>query len=205
MKKPMFVSKLLLLTLVLTLGGVLDTKAQSTQYVRFGVRTLFPNIAGGHGEFVLPVGKRNLSIAGDFSRIPLGEILTNTLELDGEVDANYSYMSIGANFYPRSDERARGFYLGLSYAKIAANSSYDDGTDAAKAKISINTANLRLGTNAGKGAFMFGFEIGAGLPFGNIKGEYISVENGKYNKESYNEPAPLGVLPILNLTLGLAF
>lgn len=204
MKKQMFVSKLLLLTFALALG-VIDTKAQSTQYVRFGVRTLFPNIAGGHGEFVLPVGKRNLSIAGDFSRIPLGEILTNTLDLEGEVDASYSYMSIGANFYPRSDERARGFYFGLSYAKIAASSSYDDGTDAAKAKISVNTANFRLGTNAGKGVFMFGFEIGAGLPFGNIKGDYISVEDGQYSRESYNEPAPLGVLPILNLTLGLAF
>lgn len=77
--------------------------------------------------------------------------------------------------------------------------------DASKAKISINTANLRLGTNAGKGAFMFGFEIGVGLPFGNIKGDYISVENGQYRRESYSEPAPLGILPILNLTLGLAF
>ncbi len=203
MKKILCLCKFNLLLLGVIAGT--NLQAQSTQYVRLGLRGLLPNVAGGHGEFVLPVGKRNFSIAVDFSKIPLGGILGETLELDGDVEANYGYLSIGANFYPRSDERARGFYLGASYAQIGASSSYESGSDsAAKGKISVNTANFRLGTNAGKGAFMFGLEIGAGLPVGNIKGDYISVENGQTTREFYDEPVPLGILPILNFTLGIA-
>jgi hypothetical protein len=204
MNKRTFNSKFYLLFIVVMGYSCIGPAQSSTQYFRLGARMLIPNIVGGHGEFVLPIGARNLSIAGDYSRLPFGKILTNVLDVEVEVDFTYSYSALGFNFYPRKDQRARGFYLGLSYARIGASSSYDDGSNSSSGKIAANTAIFRLGTNAGKGPFLFGFEIGSGLPFGNIKGDYISIENGKATRETLNEPLPLGILPVLNLTLGIA-
>jgi hypothetical protein len=204
MKKRTFNSKFYLLFVAVMGYCSIGLAQSSTQYFRLGARMLIPNIVGGHGEFVLPIGARNLSLAGDYTRLPFGKILTNVLDLEGEVDLKYSYSTIGFNFYPRKDQRARGFYLGLSYAHIGASSSYDDGKNVTSGKITTNTAVFRLGTNAGKGPFLFGFEIGSGLPIGNIKGDYISTENGKATRETINEPLPLGILPVLNLTLGIA-
>jgi hypothetical protein len=171
---------------------------------RIGVKTLIPNIVGLTGEAVLPVANNRLSIAVDYSHIPFGGLAELLLEEEGEVNASINYFSAGVNFYLNKSGRAKGPYLGSSFANLNVRSSAETTGTSTSGKISLNTFNFRFGLTTG-GPFLFGFEIGGGLPMGNLKGELISTENGRPSVENYDEPLPIGVLPIFNLKFGVAF
>lgn len=170
--------------------------------VRIGVRALVPNIAGLHGEYVLPVAKDRLSAAVDFSTISFGNLVTDLLDADGDVKARYQYFSLGANYYLSDNGRAKGPYLGLHYQHMGAKTSVDADGEAAKGNAKLSGMALLFGLTTG-GPFLFGFEIGAGMPFGSAKGTVVSQEDGAYVTEVYSEKVP--VIPVLNVTLGWAF
>lgn len=181
-------------------------KRPRVRYVRLGVRTLIPNIIGGHGEIVLPMLNNRFSIVGDFSQLNFGWMLEPFLDEDDNIeniDIIYRYFSVGTNFYFRK-KYARGWYIGASYLKNIGitRASELDGDDESTS-VDIDSAALRFGVTTGRRTFMFGFEIGAGIPLGNLKGEYYEEVDGIRTTEQVDEKYN-AVVPILNITLGVA-
>jgi|GEM_PF-3636060 hypothetical protein len=177
--------------------------AQEVNRIRLGAKFLLPNIAGVHGEFVLPIAGDRLSLTADYSYLPLTALVEQVVDFEGEIDASVKYLSLGTNFYLNNKGRARGAYFGLSYLNLGAQTKATDADFSSKGKVDINALMFRFGTNAGRGRFLFGFELGAGLPLGNLSGTIVTQENGNYEQEYYDEKIP--VVPALNFTLGYAF
>jgi hypothetical protein len=142
---------------------------------------------------------------GDFSQLTFGNIAEPFLD-EGtslkNIDATYRYYSFGANYY-FAKKYARGWYAGASYLKNMMRTEVKEvvGT-ALKADANIESVALRFGLNAGRGTFMFGFEVGAGVPLGNLKGGVYSREDGEIEFDELDEKIP--VVPILNVTIGVA-
>ncbi len=180
-------------------------KKPRVRHGRLGLRLLVPNALGLHGEVVLPVLNNRISIVGDYSWLPFGFLVESFLDEDqdisDEIDASYQYLSAGINFYFRK-KYARGWYVGASYLKNIVKSDVSTPTYSGDGQIDIDAAALRLGLNTGRKTFMFGFEVGAGIPFSNLEGDIQIVENGEFRVETVDEKIP--VIPILNVTLGVA-
>lgn len=176
------------------------------RHFRVGLRLLVPIIAGVHGEVVTPLANNRFSLVGDFSSISLGQYVDRFLDegesFGDEIDARYQYYSLGANFYFRK-QYARGWYIGSSYMKGKASTSTKVENATGSAKATYEAVSARLGVNTGRKAFMFGFEIGAGVPIKNLKGELLIVDDGIVELETVDEKIP--VIPVLNITFGLAF
>ncbi len=176
------------------------------RYFRLGLRLLVPNIAGVHGEVVTPLANNRFSLVGDFSSISFGKHVERFLDegesFGDEIDGQYQYYSLGANYYFRK-QYARGWYIGSSYMKGQAKTTTKVDNTTGSAKVSFEAVSARLGVNTGRKAFMFGFEIGAGIPIKNVEGELLIVDNGLVELEKVDEKVP--VIPVLNITFGLAF
>lgn len=180
-------------------------KRPRVRHVRIGARTLFPILAGGYGEVVLPVLDNRISLVGDFSRINFAGIIKPFLEgesgLDG-IDVIYRYYSVGANYYFRK-KYARGWYLGASYLNnIVKTEVQATGDNSLKGEVGVDAAALRFGVTTGRNAFFFGFEVGAGVPLGKLNGTFYSETDGELDLEVINEN--IGIVPVLNITLGVA-
>ena len=164
---------------------------------------LVPNLAGVTGEVVLPILNNRLSLVGDFSQLPVLQFFDPFLD-DGEsfgTDGNsyYQYYSGGINYY-FGKKYARGWYLGASYLKT----TLDTQVGVLDGKADMDAAALRVGMKLGRKWFMFGFELGAGVPFGNLEGTLVKeVEGGEPFVELVDENIP--VIPILNVTAAFAF
>ncbi len=170
--------------------------------VRVGFRLLVPNIAGGHAEIVLPIANNRISLVGDYSRLSalsvFDRFLDDDLSIGTDGGAYFQYYSAGLNYYFRK-KYARGWYMGASYLKSNLKTSASD----IDGNVEIDAAALRFGLSAGRKAFMFGFEVGAGLPFNNLKGEVITVDEvGIEEVDVIDEK--VNVIPILNVTLSVA-
>ncbi len=180
-------------------------KRPRVRHVRLGLRMLSPIIAGGYGEVVLPVLDNRISLVGDFSRFNFAGIIEPFLEGNSgleNIDVIYRYYSVGANYYFRK-KYARGWYLGASYlnniVKTEVNSIDNNNL---KGEVEVDAAALRFGVTTGRNAFFFGFEVGAGIPLGNLKGTFYSETDGVLDAEVIDEN--IGLVPVLNITLGVA-
>jgi len=176
------------------------------RYFRLGLRLLVPNIAGVHGEIVTPLLDNRLSIVGDFSSLSFGKSADRFLDegesFGDEIDGRYQYYSLGANYY-FNKQYARGWYVGSSYLKGQAKTSNKENSDFKTVKVNFEAVSARVGVNTGRKAFMFGFEIGAGIPIKNVTGEIYIVDNDVVEVEQVDEK--VAVLPVLNVTFGVAF
>ena len=179
-----------LATLALLLLAAPKLKAQwddDVHRVRLGVRTLLPNIAGLHAEYALPAVGNRLSVAADFSHISIGSS-AGDLSSDFGVGIRYNYFALGCNFYLGGSGRAKGPYIGAHFQRLVGRThARIDADNYEKGKASINGMAFVFGIQTG-GHFLFGFEMGAGRPFGNFRGSVVKEENGIYFKEAYSEP-----------------
>jgi len=176
------------------------------RHFRLGLRLLVPNVAGVHGEIVTPLAHNRFSLVGDFSTISFGQFVERFLDegesFGDEIDGRYQYYSVGANYYFRK-QYARGWYVGSSYMKGQAKTSTKVDNATGSAKVTYEAVSARLGLNTGRKAFMFGFEIGAGVPIKNLEGEILIVDNSLIEVEKVDEKIP--IIPVLNITFGVAF
>ena len=176
------------------------------RHLRLGLRLLYPNIAGAHAEVLLPLLHNHISIVGDYSQVNFGIIPEFVFDEDihEDIGTTYQYYSIGGNyyFYPKY---ARGWYAGASYLRQVGITnvkvSIVEGNP--RASTELDALALRIGLNIGRKAFFFGAEAGVGIPLGNIEGDMYTKDNGVLNWKRVDKKASL--IPILNLTLGLAF
>ncbi|MFK7809942.1 MAG: hypothetical protein AB8F74_19210 [Saprospiraceae bacterium] len=182
-----------------------QNKKPRVRYFRLGLRTLVPNLAGGHGEIVLPILDNRISLVGDFSQFNFGKLidpfLTGESSVDN-IDVVYRYYSVGANYYFRK-KYARGWYLGGSYLKgLVKTDVQENGENSVGGQVDLDAGALRFGVTTGRKTFFFGFEIGAAVPLGKVEGVFYTRTDGEFEGEVINERIP--VLPILNITLGVA-
>ncbi len=179
-------------------------KKPRVRYARLGLRLLVPNITGLHGEVVLPILNNRISIVGDFTSLSINDLISPFLDDDQSLDnvnTTYQYFSGGLNYYFRK-KYARGWYLGGSYLKNLVKSSVKGESDSEEGKLELDAAALRLGLNTGRGTFLFGVEIGAGIPFDHLKGKIYTEEDGLMELEVIDEK--VNIVPILNITVGVA-
>ena len=198
----------IVLVLVTVLQVATYAQGESIKPIRVGVKLLSPNIGGFTLEGVPPILENRLGLELEYTNLPFGNVAKPLIDYDGEVDASINVLAIGANFYLKNNQLARGPYFGASYmnfsvdTEVTANSSFDVKSEA---KAEISTINLKLGTKTGKGAFFFGFEIGAGIPIDGPKGIFLSEADGKVEFEAFDkDDLPVPVLPIFNFSLGIA-
>jgi hypothetical protein len=142
-------SFILFILAFMAFSTVTSAQSDNLKRVRIGIRALFPNIVGLHGEYILPVVNDKIGATIDFSTIP-GSILSSSSNA-----AAYSFFSIGGNYYFGSSGEAKGFYGGLRYQNLSG--SFGD------TNLSVSGFGPVLGIQTG-GRVFFGFEVGAMLP-----------------------------------------
>ncbi|QCX01637.1 hypothetical protein FGM00_16525 [Aggregatimonas sangjinii] len=193
----------LFLTTILTLFTVFAGIAQE-QPIRVGVKIGFPNIIGGHLEYVTPLLGERLAPSLEYSSV----------KLDGYLEPDQGgikYWEAGFNYY-FGKKPGRGSYVHLGYGNLRGDFIFEDyafnnanepgqGT----ASIDQGSFNIRLGAKAG-GLFYFRPEIGYTFsPLSETIAVSVDYPNGQNEVRQEEMPGLLTSGFTINIGIGFAF
>jgi hypothetical protein len=184
------------------------TQPKHVNRYRLGAKVLIPNILGASLEYIPPIKGNRLGIVVDYSQLNVPPDFQSELDLGDGVKMTYNYLAVGTNLYLNRKKRGGGAYFGLRYQEIAMKTALVD-DEGFNGTLKQKAVALLFGASTG-GHVWFGFELGAGKFLGNIKGSYVEKYEQNKIKTTVDEPLSMpiisvGILPILNLKLGLSF
>lgn len=198
------ITKLILTASICFLYAFSTNAQDDVRPFRIGLKIGTPILVGGTIEYVLPIANNKIGITADLSSF--------TVE-GGGTRFNYTYWSLGGNFYLNKRNIGRGPYLGVSYANLGFKGSYSglvSGTNingSGEGKVNVSQVQFRLGAKTGKGAFFFQPEIGYGLANFPSSVTFNAIySNGQTISTTEPFDVPSGTFSfIASITLGFTF